>query len=121
MGFLEGWPPEAIATLIGLALTNLVTGFRAFFRLRAAADATTYEMHKLGWTEAASRGETIDTLRRLLDRGRRREGALATGIDLLVFVLPDDLSERQRETVARVRELFESALVHSGEQEGSES
>lgn len=112
---LSTWPPEAIVAMIAALVTNLVTGIGLIVSRKKDADTSLIEIHRLGWQEANVRGELIETLRRLLDRGRRRESAYATGFEILVLQLPDQLTPHQLEAVTRARSLFEGALLQSSD------
>lgn len=50
-------------------------------------------------------------LRGLLDRLRRRENAYATGCELLLIVMPPELTRAQRLAVERTRQLLETAII----------
>lgn len=89
----------------------------------------------LGWAGASlwtwiRRGpardwEEVRELRTALDRAlhremrnSRRENALSTGYELLLIVMPNELTPEQRQAVERSRQLFETALVHHDRGEG---
>lgn len=110
----QGWPPEAIVALIALILTYAAGAVRWLHKRMAAGDSTTADMHKTGWQEAHHQGELVETLRRLLDRGRRRENAYSTGFELLLIALPPNMTPEQTQIVRRAREVFEGAVYQSG-------
>lgn len=60
----------------------------------------------------------IRNLRNAIDRLRRRENAYATGFEIILIVMPPELTEEQRRAVRRARELFETALLHPNDDGG---
>lgn len=118
MGFLASWPPGAIITLAGLILTNAAMLAGWLHKRLSAAESSETERIKLGWAEANHQGQLVETLRRLLDRGRRRENAYSTGFELLLIALPPDMTPEQTQIVKRAREVFEGAIYRSGGDEG---
>jgi hypothetical protein len=66
------------------------------------------------WLSASSQREwdEVLTLRKALDRLRRRENAYATGFELVLIVIPPELTPEQHMVVDRARQLFAVALFH---------
>jgi hypothetical protein len=60
---------------------------------------------------SAREWDEVVALRRIVDRIRRRENAYATGCELLLIVMPEELTPAQRQGVKRARELFETATL----------
>lgn len=67
------------------------------------------------WLRSTSEWERDENrqLRKALDRLRRRENAYATGFELVLIVIPPELSPQQRIAVERARQLFETTILHS--------
>jgi hypothetical protein len=65
------------------------------------------------WTASRRDWDEVLTLRKALDRLRRRENAYATGFELVLIVIPPTLTPEQKLAVDRARQLFASALLHS--------
>lgn len=63
--------------------------------------------------EDAWKRDEVRLLRQALDRLRRRENAYATGFELVLIVIPSELTSEQRLAVIRARQLFETALLHT--------
>ena|SRR5438309_5614725 len=55
--------------------------------------------------------EEVLALRKALDRLRRRENAYATGFELVLIVIPPELTRPQRMVIERARQLLETAVV----------
>lgn len=97
-GLFHNWPPEllvagwtAVAGAVGWAV-------RAVWR----------------WARSSSEWERDEVryLRKALDRLRRRENALSTGFEIVLLVIPPELTPAQRMAVERARQLFETAVLH---------
>src|SRR4051812_4915244 len=67
-----------------------------------------------GWDMYRRQGEEVLLLRNVIDRGLRRENAYATGCELLLIAMPRELDPERLQIIRRARELFETALLHSG-------
>lgn len=70
-------------------------------------------------SDSAWEREEVRELRKALDRAMRRElrnsrreNALATGFEIVLLVIPPELTHSQREAVERARQLCETALLH---------
>lgn len=105
MGDFRGVPIELLAAL----WTALVAAAGWFARRLFRA---------LRWSKEWEWNE-IRTLRRVIDRLRRRENAYATGFEIILIAMPAELSAEQKKAIARARELFQTALLHGEEDEGA--
>jgi hypothetical protein len=82
---------------------------------RAAREA---ELQLKGWDMYRRQGVELVLLRKVIDRGLRRENAYATGCELLLIAMPQELDPERLQIIRRARELFETALLHA-DAEGS--
>jgi hypothetical protein len=78
------------------------------------------EIQLKGWDMYRRQGEEVVLLRKVIDRGLRRENAYATGCELLLIAMPQELDPERLQIIRRARELFETALLHAdGEGSGA--
>ncbi|MEA3042962.1 MAG: hypothetical protein QOH47_800 [Sphingomonadales bacterium] len=104
MGEFRGIPIELLLAIWTAAVA--VAGWFARRLFRALRWSKEWE-----WSE-------IRMLRKAIDRLRRRENAYATGFELVLIVMPPELTRDQRQAIRRARQLFETALLHGDEDEG---
>lgn len=71
------------------------------------------EIQLKGWDMYRRQGEEVVLLRKVIDRGLRRENAYATGCELLLIAMPQQLDPERLQIIRRARELFETALLHA--------
>lgn len=103
---------------IGIA-TALAAGLLGWFgreiwRAITSQSQREQEIHVRGWEMYRQQGEEVVLLRRVIDRGLRRENAYATGCELLLIAMPQELDAERMQIIRRARELFETALLHAG-------
>lgn len=79
------------------------------------------DMHLRGWEMYRQQGVEVVLLRKVIDRGLRRENAYATGCELLLIAMPQELDAERVQIIRRARELFETALLHSNAEGESEA
>lgn len=115
MGALfAAWPPEAVVATITLLAGALAWPVKAAFQLFVSGTAREERIHEQGWKLWREREGEVVSLRQLLDKARRRESAYATGCELLLIAMPPAPTPEQLLCVKRAKELFETALLHSG-------
>jgi hypothetical protein len=105
MGELWGVPTELLLA-IWTGLVAIATWF------------TRSLLRALRWSKESEWKEIL-SLRKALDRLRRRENAYATGFEIILIMLPPELTADQRQAVKRARELFETALVNTADEGGA--
>lgn len=115
-GFFAGWPVTAQVTVSLALLSGLAWPVREFVQRLGRGPETlqSHDLHKLIAEQRISDAKTIDHLRSLLDRARRRESGWATGCELLLIAMPPQLTPEQVMILARARALFEGAIFLCG-------
>lgn len=78
--------------------------------LTAAGTAAGYFARAIRRALLGERDE-VRAMRKALDRLRRRENAYATGFELVLIVIPHELTRPQRLAIERARQLLETAVL----------
>lgn len=108
------WP----AAVSAVAAALLGWFGREIWRALTAQAGRDQEIHLRGWEMYRQQGEEVVLLRKVIDRGLRRENAYATGCELLLIAMPHELDAERVQIIGRARALFETALLHSDGEAG---
>src|ERR1700759_992743 len=83
---------------------------REIWRALTSQPQREQDMHRRGWEMYRQQGEEVVLLRRVIDRGLRRENAYATGCELLLIAMPQELDAERVQIIRRARGLFATCL-----------
>ena len=100
-----------VATALAAALLGWF-GREIWRAVTSGAERET-EIQLKGWDMYRRQGDEVVLLRKVIDRGLRRENAYATGCELLLIAMPQQLDPERLQIIRRARELFETALLHA--------
>jgi len=123
-GLFEGWPLEAQVAVLTAALAAFAWPVKIAHQYFVSGAARSDKAHEQGWARAKEcEGEIVELRKemdrrttsfwQIIDKGRRRETAYATGCELLLIAMPSEPTAEQVAIVKRAQQLFETALLHS--------